>query len=435
MALAKPNLQPNHLYQVIWKIEKFMEIPDEDANNCLMVSFKLNSTVPVEVLISKLYREVQINCAFPCKITILNRKLKRRKYCHGYYYFELNSTSTWSDYCVNDLILKLEFMNLNFMELPPPPPPLQASTVMHIETNAIELNRTIVMDDIWLFVTVPIKGKQFHFHFLRTDEDVVQIRTMSLTNAEFLCFEVSDTSDFYKRTTLNYYDKQPYEMYTKENSFSLIAYYKTTLHKEITSVALPSTGGRRNPPIVDVFQSLFETKKFSDFSILVQPGRQRVKVHKFMLASRCSVWQPAQTTTGGGHHHHHQDLETISEWTEDRFDVDTVNALMEFIYMNRIPAAMLTNEQLLLAADAYGVADLKELCQRAQIAETTIENVVSMLSLSERTKSTDLKQHATSLIRDHVCGPSGKELFVKLFKYSSDVAYDSVMWNIKIRNV
>lgn len=159
-----------------------------------------------------------------------------------------------------------------------------------------------------------------------------------------------------------------------------------------------------------ITEPLFQSKRFADFTFCVKGVH--VKAHRFILAQRCKTapWQDG--------------LDKIREWHERTIDVETLNQMLEFIYTNKIPAN--ATEQLMLAANNYGVLDLKVALERGLVADLNLANAVSMLSLIESNPcaSEDVKNDVHSFIRKNIRGPMGKSLFKELTEYSTDLAFE-----------
>lgn len=60
------------------------------------------------------------------------------------------------------------------------------------------------------------------------------------------------------------------------------------------------------------------------------------------------------------------------------FDYETIKELIEYMYTGKVKQ---TTDQLLIAADKYGVIDLKELCEEQLIQTIKMKTVVSLLVL------------------------------------------------------
>lgn len=135
-SITKPHLKQNHLYQVMWTIERFLEISDPGSHDDLSVDFKLNENVDVQVEISIGDREVTFICDehISCYVSILNASLERRG-DRGNYFFTLSPNSSWSDYCDDsDLILKMQFRHSTALK---GVDYSDETTIMHITTNGL----------------------------------------------------------------------------------------------------------------------------------------------------------------------------------------------------------------------------------------------------------------------------------------------------------
>lgn len=159
-----------------------------------------------------------------------------------------------------------------------------------------------------------------------------------------------------------------------------------------------------------ITEPLFTSKRFADFMFCFK-GAVHLRAHKFILDHRCTngPWK---------------DLNTINEWHERTINVYTFMELLEFIYTNKLPGRITT--ELMLAATAYGVLDLKVACERYFIDTLTVANAVITLSIIESNPgaSEDVKKEVRSFIQKNIRGPEGKSLFMELAAYSSALAYE-----------
>lgn len=457
LAPSEAKLRPNTMYQIIWKIEKFLEIPDHGFPGII---FKINGIV-MTVKIDKESKSIKLMCNdnnLVCNLTLLNTVMTKNAVVKSkmdyIYSFTLHKRKVWANFCdKSELTLKFELVD---GDGPQDKADTMDKSVLLIETNAFEINLNCVTEFITTGqrISIRFQDKDYKFLFMNLNGEEMGICTSSLSYNEFVCFKVTNESQLEqivnsaKRTTFH----------TRNNSMTLTKFYKTTVHDGSTlkepsktpkhpltpqqqnSTAEPLSKMVKlvptqqliqyNPSVFDMFiaDTLFNSKKFSDFTILVQGVR--IKAHKFILAKRCTLWRNDQPGTPSSSSsstpppppEDKVDLETISEWTETNFNLDTMNALLKFIYTNRPPTCM--TDQLMLAALAYGVADLKLISERALIVRTKIENAVTMLSLSEKHELHNLKEHVLSFIKKNIRGPAGKELFNELIEYSRDVAFD-----------
>lgn len=417
---TRKKLQRNKVYEIIWKIEMFKNLP---TTGVIGVNLNLDGVL-VPVLISKKNKTVQIqHSSYMCAVSILNKQMKPFKYNETtgeklVNWFKLDDITLWPSLCVNSsLTLQIEIYNyytgLDRIE----------KSELIVETCATVVNCDTTITQPRQTVAIPILEKVYHFHFC-LDEGSMTVQSKSFSEDEFVCFtrntrkkqqySLSKTSD-----TLKLQD-------TSKNILTLSTYYKTTINSngnklKETEKTTSSSVTEQNLPKFDtsIWEPLFASKKFADFLILVQGVP--VMAHKIILANRCSFWktppaknQNTQTKT--------VDLETISDYVEERFDWDTMNVLLEFLYTNRIPKVI--TEKLVHMAAAYGVADLTLICEQTLIKQTTIENAVWLLSLSKLSELGDLEQHTVSVIKANIRGPSGMKLFKELMAFSPDLAYD-----------
>lgn len=118
----------------------------------------------------------------------------------------------------------------------------------------------------------------------------------------------------------------------------------------------------------------FETNKFCD--AIVQIKDQKIRAHKVVLATASPMW-----------HDLFNEDETLATILIDDFDYGTIKELIEYMYTGVMKQA---TDQLLIAADKYGVVGLKELCELQLIETIDMKTVVKLLVLADHYKADKL---------------------------------------------
>lgn len=447
------ELLPNKVYKLIWKIEDFknIEIPDGGADNDIFINacFRLESDYEIYVQIN-LYNSTicaQHNMLNKCAVhtfSLLNGSYANKHVFHNEYDLRFYSTTAKGvvihDECflknnctLSDLILQLE---LSLDTLAFSSSPTTTTTVLFVESKLNKpMMETFTLSPAVIKVSVPFittnnklvfsiseqrgRGGGYFVRIKCVDIDVGDVVTLAY-NSLIFCLSGYVRGAAERTITVNDF---------KLNIVTILRYYRASAAREICIETMPPPP----PPLsnhelvpfeFDAKQmaSIYASKKYADLRINIAHGSTLIMAHKLILASRCALWkQPAAAAASGD-----SNLATIYEWDEDRFDANTMNQLLEFVYTNRIPGVV--TAQLMLAAIAYGVDELKVACESALIGATNVANAVLMLKLSENCDgdgSLDrLREHVRRFIRNGILTRSdGKVLFNELNEYSSDSLY------------
>uniref|UniRef100_A0A0N5AB14 BTB domain-containing protein n=1 Tax=Syphacia muris TaxID=451379 RepID=A0A0N5AB14_9BILA len=134
----------------------------------------------------------------------------------------------------------------------------------------------------------------------------------------------------------------------------------------------------------------------TDFVIRVQ-GRE-IKAHRAILAARSPVFAAMLCT-----HEDTNEAKTGVVVIED-LDYETVNEMLNFIYCGRCIkdfSEFSFASDLLIAADKYGLEELKSRCERALVQALTYENACDLLVISDVYRAQRLRQRAVEYIIQH----------------------------------
>lgn len=129
----------------------------------------------------------------------------------------------------------------------------------------------------------------------------------------------------------------------------------------------------------------FFADKFCDISIHVQ-GEQ-IRAHKTALSTGSTVW-----------HKLFNKNEQVDAIHITDFEYKTIKELIEYMYTGKVNQI---TDQLLIAADTFGVTALKELCEEALIETIQMENIINLLLLSDRYKASTLYDKVMKFIVDN----------------------------------
>lgn len=132
-------------------------------------------------------------------------------------------------------------------------------------------------------------------------------------------------------------------------------------------------------------QSLFETKEYSDFDLLVD-GKS-IKVHKSILGARSPVFAA---------------LMPISDTKMEVNDL-SYEAMVEFLRYMYTDQANVNNisQELLLASIKYEMAELKSLCYKNIVSKMDDENAANYLKFAHENNLEDLKATVLNYFQKH----------------------------------
>lgn len=159
---------------------------------------------------------------------------------------------------------------------------------------------------------------------------------------------------------------------------------------ECTNLApVPATAVSALPEILKFMYQYFTEKKFCDITIKVHDGHE-IRAHKTMLCAASTVWRQILT-----------DDERLSVIATADMERETIETLLTYIYIGSVPNPPKQTDQLLIAAETYGVDGLKIWCEQQLISTITIDSAIHLLVLAHRYKATALIDEAWKFIKKH----------------------------------
>ncbi|XP_044743660.1 speckle-type POZ protein-like [Chrysoperla carnea] len=143
--------------------------------------------------------------------------------------------------------------------------------------------------------------------------------------------------------------------------------------------------------LLDDFGMIFESKKFSDFT-LIADGRE-FKVHKTILAARSPVFAAM---------FEHE----MEERKQNRVNIVDVNyeilhELLKFIYTGKVENLETMAGEILAAAEKYALDRLKRLCEKELCANLSTGNAAEILILADLHNANQLKVQAIDFINNN----------------------------------
>lgn len=134
----------------------------------------------------------------------------------------------------------------------------------------------------------------------------------------------------------------------------------------------------------------YKDKQFCDVTIKVQRSYSEIPAHKVVLVSGSTTWEQLLT-----------DDAQLSIINVPEFEHQTIEALVNFIYDGSVPEHLDGADQLLVAAETYGVQGLKDWCEQQLMNTITIDTVVHLLLLSHRYKAPALFERIVPFVREN----------------------------------
>lgn len=177
-----------------------------------------------------------------------------------------------------------------------------------------------------------------------------------------------------------------------------------------TTTDTPSCSKVSLPEATTANMTDFPYIKFCDITIQV-PGGSNFRAHKFILSGKSSVWRQLLSNNV-----------QLSIITIEDLEEDIIEALVNFIYIGSVPEPPKCIDQLLIAADKYGVDDLKKWCEQQLINTITVPSAVNLLILANRYIASDLYERVINFVRQHIAELKEREEFNSLFFTYPDLA-------------
>lgn len=139
----------------------------------------------------------------------------------------------------------------------------------------------------------------------------------------------------------------------------------------------------------EVFKELYSNQELCD--VTIQTKDLKIRAHKVVLASYSSVWRALFIAN-----------ETLDVVQITDCEHATISILMEYIYNGIVPQSTDTKlEQLLIVANEFGIAVLKEHCAMALAKSISINNVIKLATLAHQYNASTLLNNVFAFMRDN----------------------------------
>ena len=143
--------------------------------------------------------------------------------------------------------------------------------------------------------------------------------------------------------------------------------------------------------LVDELGKLWENSRFTDCCLVV--AGQEFQAHKAILAARSPVFRAMFK-------------DDTEENKKNRIEIHDLEPqvfkmMMDFIYTGKAPHLHSKADAVLAAADKYGLAHLKVICERILCRDLSVENAAHTLIVADRHSAVHLKTQALDFITAH----------------------------------
>ncbi|XP_032456544.1 speckle-type POZ protein B-like [Nasonia vitripennis] len=175
---------------------------------------------------------------------------------------------------------------------------------------------------------------------------------------------------------------------TSDNRHIVSVVCRLTIIPQNEVSKLEHRDGYKKVRFSDRFEDLYESKKFSDVS-LISEGKT-VKAHKVILANGSAVFN---TMFDADMMEKQRNTVVIND-----IKYDVLVELLRFIYCGRIHNIDELAFELAIAADKYAVDDLKEVCEETIAKNLNNGNAIACLKLSDKLNMDLLQRKALEFI-------------------------------------
>lgn len=138
------------------------------------------------------------------------------------------------------------------------------------------------------------------------------------------------------------------------------------------------------------FKNLLDSGNFSDFVLKSSDGKE-FKVHKSVLGARSKVFEEIFTSNSS------KKAQTQAVNITD-FDSKTIEHLLNYIYSHKAENIDDCARKLILAADKYGLDELKNICADNILKNLSIQKVVEVFLISEKINARKLFHRCIGII-------------------------------------
>lgn len=147
----------------------------------------------------------------------------------------------------------------------------------------------------------------------------------------------------------------------------------------------------------------FADKMCCDITIQVDGGQQ-IRAHKLVLASGSTVMRQLITND-----------DKLSSLAVPNLDIEIIEALITYIYTGTISEPPKAIKDLFIAADTYGVVDLKILCEQHLLSTCTMDSAINLLVLAHKYNAKELFGEVFNFVRHNIAELKQRDEWKMLF--------------------
>ena len=133
---------------------------------------------------------------------------------------------------------------------------------------------------------------------------------------------------------------------------------------------------------------MLNNKKFSDLVLICSDGN-KIDVNKYVISAQCPVFAATVAAV----------MDENNSAKFDDIDSKTMLELMRFIYSGQITNIEKVDLELLVAANRFGVDDLKDMCVSSLMETFPEKGFTKVLKIADELKIQDLKENIIDYIK------------------------------------
>ena len=140
--------------------------------------------------------------------------------------------------------------------------------------------------------------------------------------------------------------------------------------------------------IAQNYAKLLNNKKFSDL-VLICSDRQKIHVAKYVISVQCPAFAATVSAV--------MDENNFAKFVD--IDFKTMFTILRFIYSGKISYIEEVDLELLVAANRFGIDDLKEMCVSSLMETFPGKGFTKVLKIADELKIQDLKDNIIDYIK------------------------------------
>ncbi|KAK0161325.1 hypothetical protein PV327_009806 [Microctonus hyperodae] len=172
-----------------------------------------------------------------------------------------------------------------------------------------------------------------------------------------------------------------------EDSFKIIC--NINLFISATNIVIPQV---IESNLLSYNEAIYNSKNHTDFTFIIED--ERIKVHRAILMARSPVFQAMFT--------YQTKEQTDNEIIIDDINSKIFNAMLQYIYIDRVINQDNLTLDMLYAADKYQLDKLKQMCEMSLAKIITIDNAIEILIAADLHNSKQLIITARQYVNNNI---------------------------------